>query len=47
MCVRLGGTQDGSPALCRAAFEGYNEIVQLLLDPGADVEAKTNPVSQP
>lgn len=47
MCVRLGGTQDGSPALCRAAFEGYNEIVQLLLDAGADVEAKTNPVSQP
>ena len=32
--------QDGKPALCNAAQYGHTELMQMLLDAGADLNAK-------
>ncbi len=43
-CVGCGkfGSQDGYTALIEAAWEGHAGCVRLLIDAGADKEAKNN-----
>ena len=41
----VAASQDGSTALILAAWHGHKDMVELLLDRGADLEAKTR-VSQ-
>ena len=41
-CVELWTSQEGWTALVWAADEGHLDVVGLLLDRGADIEAKDN-----
>jgi ankyrin repeat protein len=38
----LGASNDGGTALHKAAESGYEAVVRLLPEKGADVDAKTN-----
>ena len=40
MCAHANDTQDGSTALIRAAEYGRTDCVRLLVDGGADKDAK-------
>jgi hypothetical protein len=42
ICEYIASSNDGGTALHRAVESGYEAVVRLLLEKGADVDAKTN-----